>query len=564
MKNNQKEISPLQRFWLLMKPDLKEVRNIYVYAIFAGLVSLTLPLGVQATVNLIQSGEVSASWVVLVIIVVAGVVANGVLQVAQLRLTENIRQKIFVRAAFGFAYRIPRLRFEILFRQYVPELANRFFDTLTLQKGLSKILVDFSAACLQVFFGLALLSLYHPVFIIYGIVLLVFLVVMAKMTGKKGYEASMKVSKQKYKLAHWLQELSRSAMTFKFASPDTYELRRTDEYSEAYIKDRESYFSILINQYWLMILFKALVTAGLLALGGLMVINKLMNIGQFIAAEIIIVLVINSVEKIISSLDTIYDVLTALSKISQLTDLEIEGTEGEELKTLDKGGKGMDVELRDVSFTYPGHKDKTLSGVSMSLAAGERVLVTGKRPLKSALLQMVADLYRPQEGCVAYHGVPEPNLTSKSIRLLVGGVFEQQRIFEGTFMENVTMGNRDLGMKEVSALVSLLKLDTYVNALPEGYNTVLKPNGGKLPRNVVTKILIARAIAKKPSLMIMDGGLESLQAQEREEIVKYMTAPERNWSLLVFSEKEYWKDHMDRKIQVDKKSVIELPLEGND
>ena len=163
MENNEL-LTPVQRFWRLLRPDRKEIRNVYVYAFFFGLVNLSLPLGIQSIVNLIQGGQINTSWVVLVIFVIVGIAINGVLQVQQLKIAEHLQQKIFSRAAFEFAYRIPKVKLEALYRKYAPELMNRFFDVVAIQKGLSKILIDFSTASIQTIFGLILLSLYHPFF----------------------------------------------------------------------------------------------------------------------------------------------------------------------------------------------------------------------------------------------------------------------------------------------------------------------------------------------------------------------------------------------------------------
>ena len=149
-----------QRFVGLLELDKRDIRQIIYYAIFAGVVALSLPLGIQAIVNLIQGAQISSSWVVLVVLVTLGVAFQGGLQLMQVRILENIQQKIFTRSSFEFAYRFPKIKTSELGKYYPPELANRFFDTLIVQKGLSKILIDFPAAILQIIFGLLLLSFY--------------------------------------------------------------------------------------------------------------------------------------------------------------------------------------------------------------------------------------------------------------------------------------------------------------------------------------------------------------------------------------------------------------------
>lgn len=189
--------TPLKRFYNLLELDKKDIYQIFFYAIFAGLISLSLPLGIQAIITFIQSGRVSASWIVLIILVVAGVALVGILALMQLRITENLQQKIFVRASFEFAARLPKIKSEELYGTYPPELTNRFFDTLTIQKGTSKLLTDFSAALLQITFGIILLSLYHPYFIVFGLLLFLLLFFIFKFSYKSGIETSLKESKFK-------------------------------------------------------------------------------------------------------------------------------------------------------------------------------------------------------------------------------------------------------------------------------------------------------------------------------------------------------------------------------
>ena len=191
--------TPYQRFWLLLKPDSKEIYQVYTYAFFKGVIALSLPVGIQSIINLIQGGSVSASWMVLVVIVTMGIAMGGYMQLMQMRITETIQQKIFTRAAFDFTYRIPKIKLEEIYKHYVPELMNRFFDVLTLQKSLSKIIIDFSTAILQIVFGLLLLSLYHPFFILFSILLVILVYTIIKLTSKRGLETSLAESKYKYK-----------------------------------------------------------------------------------------------------------------------------------------------------------------------------------------------------------------------------------------------------------------------------------------------------------------------------------------------------------------------------
>jgi len=161
------EMTPLKRLLAMLKPENSEIRNVYIFAAFSGIVGLGLPIGIQAIVNFVQMGRISTSWVILVILVMGAIVISGLLNIAQMRITESLQQRIFVRSALDFTDRIPLMNTESLADKYAPELPNRFFDTITIQKGLSKLILDFASASLQIVFGLILLSFYHSFFYIF-------------------------------------------------------------------------------------------------------------------------------------------------------------------------------------------------------------------------------------------------------------------------------------------------------------------------------------------------------------------------------------------------------------
>ena len=548
-------LSPVQRFWRLLKPDKKEITNVYTYAVFNGMVNLSLPLGIQAIINLIQGGRMSTSWIILVIFVILGVAITGVLQIFQLRITENLQQKIFTRAAFEFAFRIPRIKLEALYKHYAPELMNRFFDTISLQKGLSKLLVDFSIAALQVVFGLILLSLYHQFFILFSVVLVFLLYVIIRYTGKRGLNTSLEESKYKYKVAHWLQELARTASTFKLAGDTELPLNRVDEHVGDYVTARENHFGVLIRQYSLMILFKVIVATGLLVIGGMLVMEQQMNIGQFVAAEIIILLVMSSVEKLILSLETIYDVLTALEKIGQVTDLELERSEGIDL--LDEcTNEGIEVALKEVSFSYPENDRKTLDNLSLSIKSNERVLIAGPNGGgKSTLLHVLAGLYDVQEGHIAYHGFAKGSLNLRTLRNVIGDCLSEEQLFHGTILENISMGRDSATFKDVKWTVENLGLSDYVESQPEGFNTMIDPQGARLPRSIAQKLILARSIVDRPKLLLLEDAFEHLDETEHKKIIDFLTSKENKWTLVAVSSNPYLAERSD-KIVVLKEGVV--------
>ena len=315
--------SPTRRLLRLLGTEKKDIGYIYLYALVTGLISLSMPLGIQAVFNLVSSGLVFSSVYVLIGLVVVGVLAAGLLVVSQMTLVEVLQQRIFAKAAFEFAYRLPRIQPDALSGYDPPELMNRFFDVLTLTKGLPKLLIDLTAAAVQILFGIILLSFYHPVFLGFGLFTLLTLLSICWIYGPRGIRTSLNESKYKYKVVSYLEDFARDLPRYRHRN-DTEPIDRIDDLVAKYVSHRNDHFRVLKRFFYSAIAFRTLVTGGLLILGTSLVISREMTLGQFVAAELVIVLISGSVEKLISGIDTVFDMLTAVEKIANVTDLPLE------------------------------------------------------------------------------------------------------------------------------------------------------------------------------------------------------------------------------------------------
>lgn len=551
------KFSPVQRFWLMLKPDKLEIRNVYLYAIFNGLVNLSLPLGIQSIINLIQGGKISTSWIILVVLVVLGIAITGFLQIAQLRIAENLQQKIFARAAFDFAFRIPKIKQKEIYNQYAPELMNRFFDIISVQKGLSKILLGFSTAAIQGIFGLILLSLYHPFFVIFSISLIVLMYIMFRSTMTNGLKTSLKESKYKYNVAHWLQEIARTGTTFKLAGKTDLPLEKTNEHTENYVAARESHFKILKQQYTFLTVFKMLIAAGLLAIGSILVMEQKMNIGQFVASEIIILLVLSSVEKVIFSLETIYDVLTSLEKIGHVTDLEIETSHGRKV-TDECIENGLEIDLQNVTFSYPDSRTPSFENVNLNVKAGDQLLIQGENSSgKSTLLYLLAGIYFPQRGSISYNNISLGNICLEDLRTNIGDCLMDEQLFEGSILENIAIGRDKATFENVKWAVKNLGLEDFIKNLPEGYDTKMLPQGKQYSQGTINKLMLARCIADKPKLLLIKDAFASIQHDERKKIIDFILDKQHGWTVIIASTDLYLSSKINNKILLKDRNIIE-------
>lgn len=511
--------TPLQRFFRMLHPNRKEIIHLYVFSVTNGLVALSLPLGIQAIINLIQGGEISAAWVVLVTIVILGYILTGALQVVQMRITENLQKDIFTRSAFEFAYRVPRIKMKEMNRYYAPELLNRFFDTISIQKGVAKILLEFTTAGLQIIFGLILLSLYHSFFVIFSVLVVFLVYIIGNYIFKRGLRSSIQESKYKYKVAFWLEELGRTFTTFKLEYASSIPLKNTDELVHSYLKARDYHFTILLRQYYLFIIFKILVAAGFLVLGGILVFNQQMNIGQFVAAEIIVLLLVQSSEKMLLSLESIYDLLTSIEKIGEVTDLELED-DTRHNNPMVPGTEGFTINVSGVTFAYPDGEKDVLKDINFEVEKNGRIGITGMSGSgKITLIKLLLGFYKPDKGFILWDGLPMDNFDLVTLREKISACYSETKVFDGTLLENLTMG-LDVDEERLFNVLDTVRLTSVLSSLPKGLGTAIGPHGLDLPGSVMQKIILARCILKKARLYIMEDILKNVPIENKKEIFR--------------------------------------------
>lgn len=527
--------SIVARFWSMLRPDQKEIRNIYLFSIFSGILSLGLPLGIQMIINFIELGQMSTSWFVLVILVVLSIGFSGLLNIFQLRITENLQQRIFTRSAFEFAERIPLIRLTELMKKYGTDLTHRFFDTLTIQKGMSKLLIDFTAAILQLVFCLVLLSFYHSFFIFLGVFLVFTLGLIVRLTARQGMLASLDESSYKYKIAHWLKEIAQARFSFNLSGNRKFHIYRTDEFVQGYLSARDQHFKVLVKQYAYLIIFKVLIALTFLIIGGLLVINQQMNIGQFVASEIIILLILSAVEKLILSIEVVYDVFTAIEKIGQVTDLPIELAQKNEMELGDVNG--LSIEFDQVSCQLDSYELSPLTDIQLQIHPQEKIgFISDSSLSTSVLFCSLVGLLDCSKGTISFNGIPLENLNKQSLREQIGSVLYRDQLVYGSVMDNIRFGRNEISLAMIEEELSALNLTSFVHSMPDKYQGILNPESHLIPVDVERKLLVARALIGQPNLLILEDPTAGLTSIQKEELLQQLFKNENKTVLVASSD----------------------------
>ncbi len=555
--------TPIDRLVALLKLERSDISVLAVYTVVAGLLALIVPLTAQALVNLIAANVLVQPLVVLTLLVLGALVLVGILQVAKMRLVETIQQRVFARTSLQMAQHLIAVRESALRGEYAPELVNRFFDVLTVQKALSKLLFDGFAAFLQAIIGLVLLASYSPLLFGFDLILIVSMTFIIGILGWGALRTSIKESKEKYHVADWLEEIARCHAGFKLHGAKGYLVSRADDLVVRYLKARDAHFRVLVRQSFGYYLFQAVASAGIIAAGGYLVINRELTLGQLVAAQIVVVSLLAALEKLIRQGEQVFDLLTGLDKIGHVLDLETERDGGNPrigTAAADETGAGRDgaaVYIHDLRFSYaPG--SEILSGLNLTIAPGERVGLVGSSGAgKTTLTSLLCGLEEPSHGIVAVDGADVREWDLTNLRRHVSRVGNDVEIFDGTITENITVGRDYVTPERVNRALELSHLSADLARMPHGTQTALVTGGKNLSRGQVQRVLISRAIAGEPRLLILDEAFNAVDEKTGNAIRDALFAPENPWTIFSVTHNAETVIRCSRVVVLDEGRIVE-------
>ncbi|MDO3425231.1 ATP-binding cassette domain-containing protein [Chryseobacterium sp. APV1] len=552
------ETSPKQHGYNLFKyvtKEKKDVTNIYFYAILNGLVQLSVPLGIQSIVSFVMGATMATSIYILIAFVVLGTWLVGYFRLKVMQIIEKIQQKIFVEFSLAFAEKLPKVNLSATRKYYLPELVNRFFDTQNLQKGISKILLEIPTALIQILFGILLLSFYHPWFLVFGALVVICVVIIFRFTMESGIKSSIEESDKKYEVASWIEDIAASIKTFKLNSKTGAHLSGTDERVVKYLDDRTSHFRVLVFQYKTIIAFKVVITLVMLVIGTYLLVNQQLNIGAFIATEIVVLSIMAAVEKLIISLESYYDVIAALAKLNKVTTLQEEKF-GE--ITFDQNNDGFEVEFKDVNFAFNDHH-KILENINFKIPENSLTVISGQLGAgKSLLLNMMTGFYDPTSGSILFDKIPLKNIDKVSLRSQIGMYLEDMTIIKGTVYENIVLGQNETSAEQILEIAEEIGIEDFSSQFSNGFFTNISETDTEISFSSKKKILLLRALVGERRLLILEDPLDGMNDEFKTKMMEYLLKLKEKTTIIIVSENKNLILEADQHLQVEDGNVKKL------
>ncbi|MBI5853695.1 MAG: ATP-binding cassette domain-containing protein [Nitrospirae bacterium] len=538
------------RLSLLVRLEKKILAITGAYALTIGLFSLIVPLTVQEIVNTFAFAIQPIMIVTLSGIMALTLVAIGAFRVLQLRAVEILVQRLYARIALGLTQQLPRFREE----SFAPKYVNYFSEAEFLPRSIVAMLVDVMNVFVGGAIGMSILVLYHPYFLAYNVLLVGGFLLVIVSLGQGGFKITRTVSQLHYETMNWLQDIGHNLLHFKATNSTPLLLQKTDELVKAYVMARKTRGNILTGtQYKGAVLFQAFGHSGLIATSGWLLAMGQITLGQFVASEVIVGTLIINMDLVARRMYAIYYVFTSLDELNTLFNLPKDTEQGKLTVSLpDPTLHGVRITCKEVSFAYPD-SPQVFENFNLEVAPGEKVAIfSNSTSGKTTLARVLAGLYRPTGGVIRYNGVDLRDLNMEAINACRGLILDSQlSLFEGTLEDNITLGRPGVEYTDIQWALRFVEMAEEVDAMPMGLKSPVMARGKNFTSSQILRLLVARAVAVRPQLLILDGTLHSMQPTTREIILRRICSKEEPWSVVFVSNDPSLKAHVDRRLVLD-------------
>jgi putative ABC transport system ATP-binding protein len=538
-------LTPFERLVAMLRPERTDLWLILGLGLGSGLLALSAPIAVQAVVNTVAMGGMGQPLVVLCTILFVFLAFLGAIFVLESYLAEMIQRRLFVRLATDLAYRLPKMRRHLYDTHRGAELINRFFDVQTVQKSTAMLVLDGVRLLMQTIAGLILLAFYHPFLLSFDIALLLTIAFIMFVLGRNGVKTSIAESKAKYALVDWLEVIAENKTTFKAATGEQFAQEKIDILSNNYLTEKESHYRVLLRQIIGSVTLYAIANTGLLLIGGDLVIEKQLTLGQLVAAELIVSTVLASLIKFGKHLESFYDLLTAVDKIGHLLDLPLENEKGQIVDL----PPAVSLTAKNVSFHYLS-MPAVLNNVNFQIAAGEKIAFLGQASCgKSTLCEVLFGLREAQKGDIEIEHIKLKTLNLPALRERIA-LLNEIEIIDGTLLENVLLGRENIDHAQVEKLLNDLELlEKLHTQFGKTLFLPLSEAGSPLSKTQQRLLMLARVTINQPALLIIDSFLDELDEKTFDCVLNYLF--KLKTTVLIFTQKPQIASRCERVIKME-------------
>lgn len=490
----------LREFWPKFRQMLAPEKSFYVLAAIYGvgisLLSLSFPISVQMLINTVANIRLATPLIVLSGAMFVLLLASGLLNALRIHLMEIYGRRFYARLVSEISLRSLYAQNPFFADAGRADLFNRYFDIVTIQKTIPNLLVGGFTVVLQAVVGFIVVSLYHPFFLVFNLIVVGVAWAIWTIWGSQAINTGVALSHAKYDTAKWLEDLGGANGFFKSDRHIAYALEKTDSRTADYIEAHRRHFVQTQAQTVAYILLYATGSAALLGLGGWLVIQGQLSLGQLVAAELILSAVFLSFAQITTYLKGFYDLCAAIDELSLFLDVKQEEPRG----AFAPPGGAADLQFDRVGGDARGQQ----ALLNFAIPGGSHVMaVASTHGVQRLFTNLLKRHVSPAGGMITFGGADILDTEVHALRRQIIAL-DRPTIVQMTIREYLRLACEDADPEQSLEAIRAAGLGPIVGQLPDGLDTQLASTGWPLSVAETMQMKLAGALLARPRLLILN------------------------------------------------------------
>ncbi|WP_298468485.1 ABC transporter ATP-binding protein [uncultured Erythrobacter sp.] len=484
-----------RRFFEIMKPEGNFYWLAIIYGVGISLLSLATPISVQMLINTVANTALTAPLVVLALTLFGLLLLFGLLYALRIHLMEIFARRFYARMVAEISLISVYAQNPFFGDTKSSALFNRYFDVINVQKAIPILFISGFTVLLQVFVGFVLVSLYHPLFLVFTLVLTALIWIIWLAWGSRAIRTGIDMSHAKHNTAAWLETIGGSNGFFKSQRRIDYALDKTDEYTKDYISERKRHFKQHFAQSLAFLFMYAGASAVLLGLGGWLVIQSELTLGQLVAAELVLSVAFFGVAQLGTYLTYFYDLCAAVEELSLFYDVEQEDVSGDDPVT------GADHTLKFTAVRGTArHEDAQFD---FEIPSGSIVMAAASHHGVQRLFTNIIKMHElPKSGFATMGGIDFQNIESHNLRNNIH-VLERPSFVGMTIREYLGLSCPETAPRRMVGALETVGLTETISTFEKGLDTPVASTGWPFSSVELQQLKLTNALLEQPRILVL-------------------------------------------------------------
>ena len=555
IKTNESD-SVFGRFFQLLMPHRKLLFNIFFASLLYTILGILGAFYFKTLIDSILPEQLNNSLMVVSVGVIILNIFKVILGAIRSHLLLYLSQKLDIVLLLGYYRHVLELPMNFFGTRKVGEIISRFNDASNVREAISGATLTIMIDTLMAIAGAVILYMQNSKMFAVTIVIVLLYVVIVLLFNKWYEKLNRKQMEDNAQLTSYMVESLNGIQTIKAYNAERGVNRETESrfvrllrsvFKLSWVSNLQSSFKLLVE------LIGGIV---ILWIGGISVIEGDMTIGALITFNSLLAYFLEPVKNLINLQPQMQTAIVAADRLDEIMDLEVEKTNAEYHK-LNPNSLAGDIEIRNLNFRY-GTRKLVLENINLKIEKGQKIAFVGESGSgKTTLSKLLLHFYVPETGEILIDENNIEDIQLECLREKIAYIPQETFLFSGSIYENLSLGLDDVAMEDIIGACKMAQVHEFINELPLRYETRLEENGTNISGGQRQRLAIARAMLKKPDILILDEATSNLDAITERALDKTIHEFAKDMTTIFIAHRLSTIKNCDKIYVLDKGKIVE-------